>query len=131
MRRKAKSGPVEKAETCGTLGFTAADRIQMYLLSGQLHVLHDFVEQVVHPEEASLSRLEPPPMPKEDINFRTPEAPHSGHLMVFSAPIETRLSKHRPHVGHRNSYMGMTDPFYHIARPSSTRDNSIFPGKTE
>ena len=35
----------------------------------QWQVLHDLVEQVVQPDEEALIRLEPPPMPKAEINF--------------------------------------------------------------
>ncbi len=37
--------------------------------SGYLHVLHVFVEQVVHASEEELRRLLPPPMPKEEKSF--------------------------------------------------------------
>jgi hypothetical protein len=36
---------------------------------GQWQVLHDLVEQLVQLEEAALIRLEPPPMPKDEIIF--------------------------------------------------------------
>jgi hypothetical protein len=39
--------------------------------SRYLHVLHVFVEQVVHASDEALRRLLPPPMPKEEKSFCT------------------------------------------------------------
>jgi len=66
-------------------------------------VLQDFVEQVEQLEEASLSRLEPPPMPKQDTAFRISAEPHPGQTVSFSPPIRTRHSNRRPHCLHVNS----------------------------
>jgi hypothetical protein len=60
-------------------------------------VLHDLVEQVVQPDEEVLIRLEPPPMPKAEINFRGSGAPHSGQATSLSRPPWTRHSKCRRH----------------------------------
>jgi len=60
-------------------------------------VLQDFVEQVVQPGEEALIRLEPPPMPKAEINFFGSGAPQSGQTTSLSRPPWTRHSKRRPH----------------------------------
>jgi len=60
-------------------------------------VLQDFVEQVVQPDEEALMRLEPPPMPKQEIIFRTSADPHSAQTTSFSFPAATRHSNLLPH----------------------------------
>jgi len=60
-------------------------------------VLQDFVEQVVQPDEEALMRLEPPPMPKQEIIFRTSSDPHSAQTTSFSFPAATRHSNLFPH----------------------------------
>jgi hypothetical protein len=60
-------------------------------------VLQDLVEQLVQPDEDDLIRLEPPPMPKQEIIFRTSGEPHSAQTTSFSRPAVTRLSNRRPH----------------------------------
>ena len=59
-------------------------------------MLQDFVEQLVQLEEEALMRLEPPPMPKPEINFLTSAEPHS-QTTSFSWPAETRHSNLFPH----------------------------------
>lgn len=73
-----------------------------------LQVLQEFVEQVVQLEEEVFIRLLPPPIPKEDMSFWMSLLPHSEQVTVFSAPIDTRVSKCFPHFLHKNSYIGMT-----------------------
>jgi hypothetical protein len=63
----------------------------------QRQVLQDLVEQLVQLDEEALIRLEPPPMPKQEIIFRTSAAPHSTQATSFSRPAATRLSNRRPH----------------------------------
>jgi len=63
----------------------------------QWQVLHDLLEQLWQLEEAALMRLEPPPMPKHEIIFRTSADPHSAHTTSFSLPEETRHSNLFPH----------------------------------
>jgi hypothetical protein len=67
---------------------------------GQWQVLHDLVEQLVQPEEEAFIRLEPPPMPKDEINFCGSGAPQSGQTTSLSRPPWTRHSKRRPHFLH-------------------------------
>jgi hypothetical protein len=63
-------------------------------------VLHDLVEQLVQPDEEALIRLDPPPMPKEEINFCGSGAPQSGQTTSLSRPPRTRHSKRRAHFLH-------------------------------
>lgn len=63
----------------------------------QWQVLHDLVEQLVQLEDEALIRLEPPPMPKQDIIFCGSGAPHSGQTTFLSLPAATRHSNRRPH----------------------------------
>jgi len=79
-----------------------------------LHVLQELVEQVVQLDEEVLIRLLPPPMPKEETSFWMFLLPHSEQATVFSAPIDTRVSKCFPHFLHKNSYMGMTQHYNSI-----------------
>jgi hypothetical protein len=60
-------------------------------------VLQDLLEQLWQPEEEALMRLEPPPMPKHEINFRTSPDPHSAQTTPFSLPAVTRHSNLFPH----------------------------------
>ena len=64
----------------------------------QWQVLQVFVEQLVQPEEEALIRLEPPPMPKQEIVFRGSPAPHSGQATCLSLPAVTRHSNAWPHL---------------------------------
>jgi hypothetical protein len=59
-------------------------------------VLQDFVEQLVQLEDEALSRLEPPPMPKPEINFVTSTEPHS-QTTSLSLPAGMRRSNLAPH----------------------------------
>jgi hypothetical protein len=61
-------------------------------------VLHDFVEQLAQLDEEALIRLEPPPMPKQEIIFWTSPEPHVSQTTSFSLPEETRHSNRFPHV---------------------------------
>jgi hypothetical protein len=61
-------------------------------------VLQDFVEQLVQLDDEALIRLEPPPMPKQDIIFWTSPDPHSSQATSFSFPAFTRRSNLFPHV---------------------------------
>ena len=70
----------------------------------QWQVLQDFEEQLVQlDDEEALSRLEPPPMPKQEITFWTSGAPHSAQTTSFSLPTATRLSNLLPHFLQTNS----------------------------
>jgi hypothetical protein len=66
-------------------------------------VLHDFVEQLVQLEDEALIRLEPPPMPKQEIIFRTSADPHESHTTSLSLPAFTRHSNLFPHFSHEYS----------------------------
>jgi len=67
-------------------------------------VLQDLDEQLVQLEdEEALSRLEPPPMPKQEIIFPTSAEPHSAQTTSFSFPAATRLSNLLPHFLQANS----------------------------
>jgi hypothetical protein len=55
-------------------------------------VLQEPVEQVVQLEDEALRRLEPPPMPKQEIFFSTSADPHSAQTTSLSFPTVTRLS---------------------------------------
>jgi hypothetical protein len=63
----------------------------------QWQVLHDFVEQLVQLEAEALIRLEPPPMPKQEIIFWTSADPQASHTTSFSLPAVTRHSNLFPH----------------------------------
>lgn len=63
----------------------------------QWQVPQDLVEQLVQLEEEALIRLEPPPMPKQEIIFRTSAAPQATQTTSFSRPAATRLSNLLPH----------------------------------
>lgn len=69
----------------------------------QWQVLQDLVEQLVQLEDEALSRLEPPPIPKHEIIFRTSPEPHPSQTTSFSFPAETRHSNLFPHFLHSNS----------------------------
>jgi hypothetical protein len=49
-------------------------------------VVHELDEQLAHPAEEALIRLEPPPMPKDEIIFCGSGAPHSGQTTPLSLP---------------------------------------------
>ena len=67
-------------------------------------MLQDFVEQLVQLEdEEALMRLEPPPMPKQEIIFWTSPDPHSAQTTSFSLPAVTRHSNLLPHFLHEYS----------------------------
>ncbi len=70
-------------------------------------MLHDLVEQLVQLEEEALTRLEPPPMPKQEIIFWTSPEPHLSHTTSFSLPAATRHSNRRPHFLQPYSYIGI------------------------
>ena len=56
------------------------------------------VEQLVQLDEEALMRLEPPPIPKQEILFSTSADPQPSQTMSFSFPAETRRSNLFPHV---------------------------------
>jgi hypothetical protein len=56
-------------------------------------VLHEVAEHVAQLLEEDLSRLLPPPMPKEEKIFCISLLPQAAQETDFSLPIETRLSK--------------------------------------
>jgi len=58
-----------------------------------LQVLQVFVEQVVQVSEEVLSRLLPPPIPKEEKSFWISLLPQDAQETSFSFPTETRASK--------------------------------------
>ena len=60
-------------------------------------MLQVLVEQLVQLEEEALRRLEPPPMPKQEIIFWTSADPHASHTTSFSFPAVTRHSNLLPH----------------------------------
>jgi hypothetical protein len=66
-------------------------------------VLQEPVEQVVQLEDEALRRLDPPPMPKQEIFFSTSGDPHLAQTTSFSFPTVTRLSNLWPHFLHANS----------------------------
>jgi hypothetical protein len=70
-------------------------------------VLHEVAEHVAQLVEEDLSRLLPPPMPKEEKIFCISLLPQPEQETDFSFPIETRLSKCLPHFLQINSYIGM------------------------
>jgi hypothetical protein len=73
------------------------ERVLLSVNEGQWQVLHDLVEQLEQLEEEALSRLEPPPMPKQEIIFWTSAEPHLSQTTSFSLPEVTRYSKRLPH----------------------------------
>jgi hypothetical protein len=66
-------------------------------------VLQDLDEQLAQLDEEALMRLEPPPMPKPDISFRTSGDPHISQTTSFSWPAFTRRSNLFPHFRHEYS----------------------------
>jgi hypothetical protein len=66
-------------------------------------VLQDLVEQLVQLDEDALMRLEPPPMPKQEIIFSTSADPQASQTTSFSFPTETRRSNFFPHFLQPNS----------------------------
>ena len=58
-----------------------------------LQVLQVFVEQVVQASEDVLSRLLPPPIPKEEKSFWISLFPQDAQETSFSFPMDTRDSK--------------------------------------
>jgi hypothetical protein len=66
-------------------------------------VLQDFVVQDVQELEAVLSRLAPPPIPKEEQSFLISPLRHSGQLTPPSPPRRTSDSKAQPHFRQTNS----------------------------
>jgi len=87
----------------------------------QRQVLQDLDEQLVQLEEEALMRLEPPPMPKEEIIFWTSAEPHVSQTTLASLPAATRHSNRRPHFLHAYSNSGMACLFYRKCRPWSIR----------
>jgi len=72
-------------------------------------VLQDLVEQLVQlDEDDALRRLDPPPMPKQEIIFSTSADPHSAQTTSFSFPVATRHSNLLPHFLQANSYKGIS-----------------------
>ena len=80
-----------------------------------LHVLQEVAEHVPQLFDEELSRLPPPPIPKEDISFCIFLPPHFMQETFFSLPIEMRSSNCFPQLLHLNSYMGMT--IYYTSSP--------------
>jgi hypothetical protein len=76
-------------------------------------VLHEVAEHVAQLLEEDLSRLLPPPMPKEERIFCISLLPQPAQETDFSFPIETRLSNCLPHFLQINSYIGI-EVFYII-----------------
>lgn len=68
-----------------------------------LQVLQVFVEHVVQVSEEVLSRLLPPPIPKEEKSFWISLLSQDAQETSFSFPTETRDSKCVPHFLHMNS----------------------------
>lgn len=69
--------------------FTESDEDRLI----QRQVLQDLVEQVVQELEEEVSRLLPPPMPKDEKSFWTPLLLQEGQETSFSPPIRIRVSK--------------------------------------
>jgi len=80
-----------------------------------LHVLHEVDEHVPQLFDEELSRLPPPPIPKEDISFCIFPPPHFMQETFFSPPIEMRSSNCFPQLLHLNSYIGITT--YYTSSP--------------
>jgi len=70
-------------------------------------VLQEPDEQLLQLEEDALMRLEPPPMPKPEMSFRTSADPHSSQTTTPPFPGETRHSNLFPHILQAYSYIGM------------------------
>jgi hypothetical protein len=68
-----------------------------------LQLAQEVAEHVVHPEEAFLSLLLPPPIPKEEISFVMSLLLQYLQETSFSFPMETRVSNRFPHSLHKNS----------------------------
>jgi hypothetical protein len=68
-----------------------------------LQVLQEVAEHVLHPLEALLSLLLPPPMPNEEKSFWMSLFPQILQDTPFSPPMETRASNCFPHFLHKNS----------------------------
>ena len=64
-------------------------------------------EQLLQLDEDALMRLEPPPMPKPEMSFRTSADPHLSQTTSFSFPGETRHSNLFPHFVQAYSYNGI------------------------
>jgi hypothetical protein len=60
-------------------------------------VLQEPDEQLLQLEEDALMRLEPPPMPKPEMSFRTSADPQFSQTTSFSLPAVTRHSNLFPH----------------------------------
>lgn len=75
----------------------------MYFLFFYLQVLQEVAEHVAQLLEEDLSRLLPPPMPKEEKIFFISLLPQAAQETDFSFPIDTRLSKCVPHFLQMNS----------------------------
>ncbi len=75
---------------------------------------HVVAEQVVQAAEEELRRFPPPPIPKEEKTFCISLLPHEGQKMLFSFPIETRISNCFLHLLQTNSYIGIGLLFYII-----------------
>ena len=63
------------------------------LRKNYLQLLQEVAEQVEQAAEELLSRLLPPPMPKEEKSFWMSLLPQAEQETVFSFPIATRASK--------------------------------------
>jgi hypothetical protein len=57
-----------------------------------LQVLQERLEQVVQPLDDDLMRLAPPPIPNEEMSFRTFGSPQAAQQTSFSCPRRTRDS---------------------------------------
>ena len=73
-----------------------------------LQVLQEVAEHVPQLFDEELSRLLPPPIPKDDTSFCIFPPPHFMQETFFSPPIEMRSSNCFPQLLHLNSYIGMT-----------------------
>jgi len=74
-------------------------------------VLQDLLEQLEQLAAEALIRLEPPPMPKQEIIFWTSGDPHASQTTSFSFPAATRHSNLLPHFSHAYSYIGTSRSF--------------------
>jgi len=84
-------------------------------------VLQDLLEQLEQLAAEALIRLEPPPMPKQEIIFWTSGDPHASQTTSFSFPAATRHSNLFPHFSHANSYNGIPSVFYTSLPPRSIK----------
>ena len=73
-----------------------------------LHVLQEFAEHVLQLFDEELSRVLPPPIPKDDTSFCIFPPPQFMQETFFSPPMETRSSNCFLQLLHMNSYIGMT-----------------------